>query len=196
MCRRAVLALPPSPTAAGEARRFITSNWGAWKIDDPADEITLAVSELVTNAVLHARTDLEIELCVSAGRAEISVRDHDPRPPVLRPVRVDLLADLDAIPLHAATAPDVDERHGVLHVGASGSVAAGRGLLIVDTLADEWGVAERADGKQVWFAVGVSWHGADTCPCAEHATSTTASGHKCMHALVADTAAGPSPAAP
>jgi anti-sigma regulatory factor (Ser/Thr protein kinase) len=30
---------------------------------------------------------------------------------------------------------------------------SGRGLLLVDALADEWGVAEVADGKTVWFTV-------------------------------------------
>ncbi len=97
MCRRALLGLEPTPQAAGEARRFVASTCHRWGIDAVIDELTLAVSELVTNAVLHARTQIEVELCVIGGAVTVCVIDRDPRPPVIRPVRLDLLADLDAV---------------------------------------------------------------------------------------------------
>jgi hypothetical protein len=179
MCRRAALGLEPTPHAAGAARHFVANACHRWGIDAVADEISLAVSELVTNSVLHARTHIEVEICVTKGTVEVCVRDNDPRRPVLRPVRLDLLADLDAVPF-AAASPETDERDNSLNVGSSGSVAAGRGLLIVDAVADAWGVAERADGKEVWLTLPVAWEHHDACACDASAGSTP-SGLGCVH---------------
>ena len=139
MCRRAVLDLEPTPQAVGAARHFVANTCHRWGLDRLIDELELAVSELVTNSVLHAQTPIEVELCVTRGAVEACVRDDDPAPPVVRPARVDLLADLDAVPTPSPIA-ESDARHQSLHVGTSGSVAAGRGLLIVEALAEHWGV--------------------------------------------------------
>jgi hypothetical protein len=179
MCRRAILGLEPTPQAAGEARRFVVGTCDRWGITEGVDEVSLAVSELVTNAVLYARTHIDVELCVSNHTLVLCVGDRDVRPPVLRPVRLDLLADLDAVPTPGLRS-DVDERHLIMSVGASGSVAGGRGLLIVDALADEWGVSERADGKEVWLTMPVDWPHAEPCACAEH-TRSARPGHGCRH---------------
>jgi hypothetical protein len=176
MCRRALLDLEPTPRAAGEARRFVAATCQRWGIGGVIDEVTLAVSELVTNAVLHARTHINVELCVVGGELTVCVIDRDPRPPVVRPVRLDLLADLDAAP---PITPDVDDRHAMTHVGSSGSIAGGRGLLIVDALADEWGVAERVDGKEVWLTMPVQWAHEHECVCAEHQFARPGQG--CVH---------------
>ena len=102
----------------------------------------------------------------------VGVIDRDPRPPVIRPARLDLLADLDAVqsvPLTSTTGTPADQRptdrHPTADVGPSGSIAAGRGLLIVDQLGDEWGVAERTDGKEVWLTVPVRWAHVHECGC-------------------------------
>jgi hypothetical protein len=137
---------------------------------------TLAVSELVTNAVLYARTEIEVELCVSGGAVTVAVIDRDQRPPVVRPVRLDLLADLDASPF---VAPDLDDRHPTTYVGSSGSIAGGRGLLIVEALAAEWGVAERADGKEVWLTMPVHWTHEQECVCDHHRLARPGQG--CVH---------------
>jgi hypothetical protein len=176
MCRRALLGLEPTPQAAGEARRFVATTCHQWGLDVVVDELTLSVSELVTNAVLHARTQIEVELCVMGGTVTVCVIDRDPRPPVIRPVRLDLLADLDAAPSVTA---DLDDRHPTSYVGSSGSIAGGRGLLIVDALADEWGVAERADGKEVWLTVPVQWTHEYECVCDQHRFARP--GHGCVH---------------
>jgi hypothetical protein len=49
----------------------------------------------------------------------------------------------------------LDERDVRLDVGAAGTLAGGRGLLLVEALADEWGVTRRGNGKVVWakFAI-------------------------------------------
>lgn len=181
MCRRALLDLEPTPQAAGEARRFVASTCHRWGINGVMDELTLAVSELVTNAVLHARTQIEVEVCVMAGGVTVCVIDRDPRPPVIRPVRLDLLADLDAagLDLGPPVTPDLDDRHPASYVGSSGSIAGGRGLLIVDALADEWGVAERADGKEVWLTVPVDWTHEHECVCDQQRFGRPGQG--CVH---------------
>jgi hypothetical protein len=176
MCRRASLGLEPTPQAAGSARHFVADTCRRWGTGDVIDEVTLAISELVTNGVLHARTHVDVELCAIGGAMVVSVIDRDPRPPVVRPVRLDLLADLDASP--SATL-DADDRHPTMHVGSSGSIAGGRGLLIVDALADEWGVAERADGKEVWLTLPVHWSHAAQCVCEPHQVGRP--GHGCVH---------------
>jgi signal transduction histidine kinase len=181
MCRRALLGLEPTPQAAGEARRFVAGTCDRWGIDGVIDELTVTVSELVTNAVLHARTEIEVELCVMGGAVTISVIDRDPRPPVIRPVRLDLLADLDAAGLDVGPAvrADLDDRHPTSYVGSSGSIAGGRGLLIVDALADEWGVAERAGGKEVWLTIPVEWVHEHECVCDQHRHGRPGQG--CVH---------------
>src|SRR5207237_7311295 len=137
MCRRAVLDLEPTPQAVGAARRFVANTCHRWGLDPLTDELELAVSELVTNAVLHAQTPIEVELCVARGAVEACVRDDDPEPPVVRPARVDLLRDLDAVQMPPPSV-ESDARHQSLHVGTSGSVAAARGLLIVEAIAALW----------------------------------------------------------
>jgi anti-sigma regulatory factor (Ser/Thr protein kinase) len=176
MCRRSLLGLEPTPQAAGDARRFAATTCLRWGIGAGTNEVTLAVSELVTNAVLHARTHIEVELCVTGSTMTVSVVDRDPRLPVVRPVRLDLLADLDAVP---STTPDADDRNPTTYVGSSGSVAGGRGLLIIDALADEWGVSERSDGKEVWLTIPVKWVQEEECVCDPHPVARP--GHGCVH---------------
>lgn len=181
MCRRALLGLEPAPQAAGEARRFVATTCHRWAIDGVVDELTLTVSELVTNAVLHARTEIEVELCVMSGAVTVSVTDRDPRPPVVRPVRLDLLADLDAAgpDMGPSVRADLDDREPTSYVSSSGSIAGGRGLLIIDALADEWGVAERAEGKEVWLTVPVHWVHEHECVCDQHRHGRPGQG--CVH---------------
>jgi hypothetical protein len=179
MCRRAVLDLEPTPQAVGVARHFVANTCHRWGLDRLVDELELAISELVTNSVLHAQTPIEVELCVARGAVEACVRDDDPAPPVVRPARVDLLADLDAVPTPPASA-ESDARHQSLHVGTSGSVAAGRGLLIVEALAEHWGVTPLKGGKEVWLTMPVSWPHPESCECAAR-TPNSSPGDGCRH---------------
>jgi PAS domain S-box-containing protein len=66
--------LPPEPKSAGEARRFVAE---ALAGIDPSilDTVELLTSELVTNAVLHAGTDLEVRAWAAGGRVHVSVVD-------------------------------------------------------------------------------------------------------------------------
>lgn len=148
------MELEPDPLAPREAREFVTGTIHEWGLDDWVDTVRLLTSELVTNGVLHARTGLDVRVRETDSDLTVEVHDHDPRPPIPRGHRMDLLADID----RALTFPepgDVDDRQSVA-VGPAGSIGAGRGLLLVEALADEWGVSKEHDGKSVWFRLRVA----------------------------------------
>ena len=146
--------LDPDPVAAREAREFVAATCREWQLVDDVDTISLLTSELVTNGVLHARTPLEVDLVTDDRGLLVEVHDSDPRPPSPRGHRVNLLADIDEVLSRlddTLSLTTVDERHAALAVGPAGAIGAGRGLLLVEALADEWGVELAADGKAVWF---------------------------------------------
>ena len=89
--------------------------------EEDGEVAVLLVSELVTNAILHGRAPLELRAHTEGAALRIEVRDQDPARPPV--LRTD--ADLDEI--------------------------GGRGLQLVDTLADRWGWSEEDHGKVVWF---------------------------------------------
>lgn len=151
--QRAICELDPDPLAARTAREFVTQICRQWQRTDELDTLVLLTSELVTNGVLHARTPLSVAVCADDRGLTVEVHDSDPRPPTPRSRRVDLLADIDrAIAIQPPDDPP-DDRHSTVAVGPAGAIGAGRGLLLVEALADEWGVQLMADGKSVWFRV-------------------------------------------
>ena len=90
--RPAQIALPRSPSSVGAARRFIVARTAAWAFPKPvADQLVLIGSELVTNAVLHARTELTLTLELREDRVRISVKDRSQAPPTPRHYRPDAL---------------------------------------------------------------------------------------------------------
>ena len=78
------LPLRPIPASAATARQFVEDTLGAWGCDDFLDAARLLVSELVTNAVLHARTDFELVLRVLRSGVRVEVRDGSAAAPVVR----------------------------------------------------------------------------------------------------------------
>jgi anti-sigma regulatory factor (Ser/Thr protein kinase) len=82
--RSASTTLPPDPTSARACRRFLLSTLADWDADQFADDAVLLLSELVTNAVLHAGTDIEVEVRLDGDVLRIEVRDGDPRLPNVR----------------------------------------------------------------------------------------------------------------
>jgi anti-sigma regulatory factor (Ser/Thr protein kinase) len=93
-----------------------------------ADVAELLSSELVTNAVLHAQSSVELEAAYDAKAdgsvLRIEVYDRSPQ-----------------------TAADLEP-----HQPAQGS-EGGRGLAIVARLACKWGVEPMTQGKRVWFTL-------------------------------------------
>ena len=89
------------------------------------DLLALMLSELATNSVQHADTEFEVEISVTteAGGRRVRVRVTDGAPGFPTPHE-----------------PPADAPHG-------------RGLRIVESLADAWGIEVRRDrlGKTVWF---------------------------------------------
>jgi anti-sigma regulatory factor (Ser/Thr protein kinase) len=86
----ALLALTRSPSSVGAARRFIEARAAAWSLPEPTtDQLVLIGSELVTNAVLHARTELTLTVELRDGRVRISVTDRSQAPATLRHYRAD-----------------------------------------------------------------------------------------------------------
>ena len=76
------LSLPVHPSSPGRARRFVRdvlADWGAEHFEEPA---TLLTSELVTNAVLHARSRPELKLRLAGDRLWVGVADNTPVSPV------------------------------------------------------------------------------------------------------------------
>ena len=172
MCDQVVGQLPAEPRSARRARDLVASSCVEWALGDLCADVVLPVSELATNAILHARTDLTVAISLTEQFIEVAVRDKHPRPPIMRPVRLDLDRDLDALGSDPGFPADL--RDSALHVGQAGSIAAGRGLHIVDAVADEWGVAEYAGGKDVWFRITTptGWQPRVPCGCTTGETTT------------------------
>ena len=76
LCER--LALGPVPTAARASRAFVAELCGRWGLQELAGSAALLASELVTNAVVHAGTALELRVEVHGARLYLAVRDQDP----------------------------------------------------------------------------------------------------------------------
>ncbi len=114
---------PAQRASVSAARQFVTDCLIEAGATGVLDEARLLVSELATNAVLHAATDFSVSVHVSAGRVYVEVRDGDPSTIHLDPDIVRL-----------------DE-------------PGGHGLRIVGRLAGEWGTRVEEHGKVVWFSV-------------------------------------------
>jgi anti-sigma regulatory factor (Ser/Thr protein kinase) len=83
MERRAAVVLDAVPEAPRRARRFLAENLTDWERPDLTERAALALSELVTNAFLHAHG--EIEVVISLGTTlRVEVRDSGARRPLPR----------------------------------------------------------------------------------------------------------------
>ena len=78
------IELDALPTSAASARHFVSTTLSRWGCDDVSDVVLLLVSELVTNAVLHARSGIEVIVRHGGHRLRIEVGDGSRTTPVLR----------------------------------------------------------------------------------------------------------------
>ena len=81
--------LPPEPSSATRARRLAREQlevlYPSDTLDtDTFDTIALLVTELVTNAILHARTPLQLTLESRPGSVRICVEDESNEQPLVR----------------------------------------------------------------------------------------------------------------
>ncbi|MER6105388.1 SpoIIE family protein phosphatase [Streptomyces sp. NPDC001832] len=107
--------------ALSSARHMIRAAVRAWGAKTRADEVELAADELITNALMHTDGGAIVTIRVLTGPE--------------RRLRVDVEDRSSALP----------RRRDAGEVGVSG-----RGLMLVDRLADLWGVESRGSGKCVW----------------------------------------------
>jgi anti-sigma regulatory factor (Ser/Thr protein kinase) len=78
----ATLELPPAAASVRDGRRFITSVLETWGMPDLIETAALLTSELLTNSVLHARTEIVLTVAQMGDCIQIEVRDgsrHGPR---------------------------------------------------------------------------------------------------------------------
>ena len=130
------IPLPADPASVGEARRYFTAVADA--ADLPAevrDAGILAVSELVTNAVVHGRDPITLRVTTLPRCVRVAVTDGSNRPPRLQP--------------RSRGRPASTDRWSGNH---------GRGLTIVERVAEQWGYAPavQAPGKTVWCNLSVA----------------------------------------
>ena len=75
-------AYEPEPAAAAAARRFVRETLRSWQLADRSsrlvDDAVLLTSELVTNAIVHAGTPLQVSCRLEDGEVEVTVQDRHP----------------------------------------------------------------------------------------------------------------------
>ena len=116
------ISLDPLAASASAARRFVEGALGRWGVTEIREDLQLLASELVTNAVVHARTTIELVLTLRHDAVRLEVYDRrvslEPVTPVER-----------------------------------------RRALLIEGLAQQWGVIHDGSGKIVWLEI--------PCPAAE-----------------------------
>lgn len=145
VCRVATGEFEPVPSAVSAARRWIADYLGRWELQELTGTAVLLTSELVTNAVVHATSRPVVSMAVADGILEVGVSDRDPRLP------------------HPAGSGSPGSK---TLDGPAFMAGGGRGLFLVDVLADEWGATRLAQGKQVWFRLdATNWSYRTACRC-------------------------------
>lgn len=82
---RAEITLPASPASPASARRFVADVLWRHSFSSACIETAvLLTSEVVTNAVVHAQTEIDVLVAVRAPSVRIAVRDQGPGLPVVR----------------------------------------------------------------------------------------------------------------
>jgi hypothetical protein len=74
--REASIALTPNPTSSYAAQNFVGGNFARWGRGELTETAVLLTSEVVTNAIVHARTDLVVTATLDGNRARVAVRDE------------------------------------------------------------------------------------------------------------------------
>ncbi|MEW1838108.1 ATP-binding protein, partial [Nonomuraea angiospora] len=146
-------AFDGTPHAPAQARKFVRQVLGEWRLSHLAEDAVLLTSELVTNAVVHAGTGVELtcrlDVTASPPKLEIEVDDRHPARTILA----------------AGPAPEPTR-------------TSGRGLALAGMLADAWGVTYTRTAKRVWVRMEIS----DGCDVQEAAPAPPrAAPHETQH---------------
>ncbi|WP_246193109.1 ATP-binding protein [Kitasatospora atroaurantiaca] len=121
------LTLPRRPSSVARARGHVRAAFGGLGLLHLIETAVLLTSELATNAVRHAHAGRTFEITVR------SVADH---------VWVEV-ADQDGSPLPSTRAARLDD-------------TGGRGLHLLDCLADRWEAESNGTGKIVRFGLSLA----------------------------------------
>jgi sigma-B regulation protein RsbU (phosphoserine phosphatase) len=122
------IRLPPDARSPGRARRMILDALRGPEFDSLVDTAVLLASELAENAELHAGTEYEVELSVTADEVRVTVSDRGAGP----------------LEVHLA---QPRRRYGR-------ASTHGRGLTMLQRLASAWGTRHEADGThRTWFVL-------------------------------------------
>jgi anti-sigma regulatory factor (Ser/Thr protein kinase) len=124
------IALGALPQAARQARQVAALALRVWRIEPLTDALVLVVSELVANAVTHARSPLVLDLETERVRPDGRVTT----------VRVSVTDASQDAPEHQNAGPG--EEHG-------------RGVHLVHLLSSRWGTRPLPTGKCVWAELDV-----------------------------------------
>lgn len=124
LVRRTLLTVAQAePERVSVARQQLRELLHDWSSADQVDSAVLLLSETLTNVLLHTDTDALLIAEVSGEKGE-------------RRMRVEVIDAGDELP----------------HKRRPGELASsGRGLVLIELLADAWGVEPRGVGKTIWF---------------------------------------------
>lgn len=117
------LELDPHPRSVREARAWVVQQLSGLERDDLVDAARVGVSELVTNAILHAEPPIVVRLGGTPVHPRVEVHDSSVQPPSMR---------------------DMTDEARLL-------ATIGRGLSIVAMHSRSWGAEMSPSGKIVWF---------------------------------------------
>ena len=73
--------LPPDPRSARTARRMSAAAIAEWGLDELNDDVALLITELVSNAVRHAGTDVSVSVALCPTGVRVEVGDDQPEVP-------------------------------------------------------------------------------------------------------------------
>lgn len=74
-----VTLLPPCASSAGVAREVVAWQLREWHIESLCDDAAVVVTELISNAVKHARTSVELKVVHLPDGLRLEVRDGSQR---------------------------------------------------------------------------------------------------------------------
>ncbi|MEV0122063.1 ATP-binding protein [Streptomyces sp. NPDC050703] len=117
-------------------RRRVRLHLGQWGLAEVADEVQLCVSELVANVITHVGEHTPTALRLTANDTHVRIEVSDP--------------DVRALPTLLAPSEEAE---------------SGRGMALLDAVADRWGVILRGDTKVTWCELAAQVCAPRRCAC-------------------------------
>lgn len=140
------LAFTAEPEEVAGLRRVMRAHLELWGLHGVIESAQLCVSELVANVITHVGIGTPTTLAVSMNGTYLRIEVHDP--------------DTRVLPTLLAAGSEAE---------------SGRGVALVDSVTDRWGVQLRADRKVTWCELatgltapdghgeGLGWRGPRPC---------------------------------